>query len=259
MYYLENLKSWHDAFTCLGVGVDLIAEHASLEGYDVVIAPNLLVQNDSVVQGLYDFARQGGTVLLTFRCGVKDKCNQCKEEPLPSIYRSLTGISVTEYDPLGNTEQILEICDSQWKENLDVWKKRIEGNTKYLINYCTRWCDLLEAVQEEVDILAVYGEGFYQGTLAVSRHRYGNGRCYYQGTMLQREAYIALAETILQERKMPYYPDLPIGVEITQRVGESGKWQFFFNNTDRRQIVTLEEEMILEPFEMKVKKLLSCQ
>lgn len=255
MYYLENLKSWHDAFSCLGVGVDLIAEHASLEGYDVVIAPNLLVQDDSVVQGLYDFARQGGTVVLTNRCGVKDEFNQCMAEPLPSVYRELSGITVTEYDPLGSAEQILEIRDSQWKENLDAWKKRIEGNAKHPINYCTRWCDLLETLKEEVDVLAVYGEGFYQGIPAVSRHHYGDGMCYYQGTMLQREAYIALAELILQERQMAYYPNLPIGVEITERTGDGGKWQFFFNNTERRQIVALEEEIVLEPFEMKMKQL----
>lgn len=255
MYYLEVLKSWHDAFTCLGVGVDLIAEHASLENYDVVVAPNLMVQDDAVVRELYDFARQGGTVILTHRCGVKNAFNQCMAEPLPSVYRELSGITVREYDPLGSSERVLEICDSAWKGHLKKWKGRVADDWEEQGSYCSRWCDLLEVGQKQVDILAVYGEEFYQGMPAITRNHYGNGKCYYQGTVLQREAYIALAEAILQEKQILYYPNLPIGVEITERVGDGKRWQFLFNNTARQQIVSLKEEIVLKPFEMRVMQL----
>ena len=252
MYYLELLKSWHDAFTCLGIGVDIVACDAPLGRYDIVVAPNLLVREEKVVKQLYDFTAQGGTLVLTHRCGVKDEYNQCMEEPIPSVYRDLAGVTVAEYDPLGEAKRSMEICHPIWNDNLKKWKSQIVGSQEEQKQYCTRWCDLLEVDQDGVDILAVYGEEFYQGTASVSRHQYGKGTCYYQGTTLQREAYIALAETILQERKMPYYPNLPLGVEMTERTDGSVAWQFWFNNTEVTQVVPLEKEIILEPFEMKM-------
>lgn len=252
MYYLEYLKSWHDAFTCLGIGVDIIAWDAPLKQYDIVVAPNLLINDDRVVRHLYDFTERGGTLLLTNRCGVKDENNQCMTEAIPSVYRDLTGITVREYDPLGMVIRKLDIQNDAWADNLGKWSKRVAADQEYSKVSCTRWCDLLEIHLGSVEVLASYGEEFYQGTPAVSRNPYGKGWCYYIGTGLHREAYIALAETILQERKMSYYADLPVGVELTERTKGENTWQFLFNNTEQRQVVSLEEEILLEPFEMRV-------
>ena len=46
---------------------------------------------------------------------------------------------------------------------------------------------------------------------------------------------------------------LPQGVEVTARSGESGTYQFFFNNTPHSQNLHLEGQKIhLTPFEMKI-------
>lgn len=37
MYYLEQLKSLHDAFAAIGMNVDIIDEKADLSGYDIVL------------------------------------------------------------------------------------------------------------------------------------------------------------------------------------------------------------------------------
>ncbi len=252
MYYLEYLKSWHDAFTCLGMGVDIIAWDAPLKQYDIVVAPNLLVNDEMVVRHLYDFTEHGGTLLLTNHCGVKDEHNQFMTEAIPSVYRELAGITVVEYDPIGTAHKKLEILNDVWLKNLEKWRSRIAMNPEREEVFCTRWCDLLEINLGSVEVLAAYGEEFYRGMAAISRYQYGDGKCYYVGTGLQREAYIALAETILQERKMLYYGDLPMGVELTERTKGEVTWQFLFNNTEERQIVSLEEEISLEPFEMRI-------
>lgn len=253
MYYLEQLKAWHDAFTCLGMGVDIIAWDAPLKQYDIVVAPNLLVNNDIVTRHLYDFTENGGTLIMTNRCGVKDEYNQCVTEPIPSVYRELAGITVTEYDPLGTVTKKLKIQNAVWEKNVKKWHKRIVGDTEPEANVlCSRWSDLLETNLGSVEVMAVYDEEFYRGTAAVSGYQYGNGKCYYVGTGMQRESYIALAETILQERKMPYYSELPIGIELTERVKGNTIWQFLFNNTGQTQVVWLDQEIVLEPYEMKI-------
>ena len=87
MYYLEQLKSLHDAFAAIGMNVDIIDEKADLSGYDIVLAPTLQITNEIVVQQLYQFVAEGGTVVLTNRCGVKDMYNKCQMDLLPTVYR----------------------------------------------------------------------------------------------------------------------------------------------------------------------------
>ncbi len=256
MYYLEQLKAWHDAFTCLGLGVDIIDWTAPLKKYDIVVAPNMLFADEMVAGHLYNFTEQGGTLILTSRTGVKDEHNQCVTESLPSVYRELAGVTVTEYDPLGEAQGQLELLNEKWAKKLVKWWKRVNHNheDKDVLESmkCHRWCDLLETNPSGTEIMAVYADSFYQDTAAVTRIKYGEGYCVYVGTYLEREAYIALAEVLVQEAGIPYYSDLPIGVEITERTNGNDKWQFIFNNTEKRQVVSIEEEYTLEPFEMKI-------
>lgn len=105
MYYTEQLSAWHEAFTRLGVNVDVIDENADLTGYQVVIAPNLYVRSSQAVEHLHRFAEKGGTVLLTCRSGVKDEYNACVMTSLPGDYADMTGAVVAEYSALGQTVQ----------------------------------------------------------------------------------------------------------------------------------------------------------
>lgn len=256
MYYLEQLKSWHDAFSCLGLGVDIIDWNAPLKKYSIVVAPNMMFADEMIARHLYDFAEKGGTLILTSRTGVKDESNQCVTQPLPSIYRELSGVTVSEYDPLGEDYAQLEMTNEQWAKKLVKWWKRIcqnDPNKDVLESMkCHRWCDLLETNPGGAEVWAIYADDFYQDTAAVTRAKYGEGYCIYVGTYLEREAYISLAEVLVQAAEIPYYSDLPIGVEITERIRDNDKWQFIFNNTNEKQVVSIEEEYILEPFEMKI-------
>lgn len=256
MYYLEQLKSWHDAFSCLGLGVDIIDWNAPLKKYSIVVAPNMMFADEMIARHLYDFAEKGGTLILTSRTGVKDESNQCVTQPLPSIYRDLSGVTVSEYDPLGEDYGQLEMTNEQWAKKLVKWWKRIcqnDSNKDVLESMkCHRWCDLLETNPGGAEVMAIYADDFYQDAAAVTRAKYGEGYCIYVGTYLEREAYISLAEILVQAAEIPYYSDLPIGVEITERIKNNDKWQFIFNNTNEKQVVSIEEEYILEPFEMKI-------
>lgn len=62
---------------------NIIDEKADLSGYDIVLAPTLQITNEIVVQQLYQFVAEGGTVVLTNRCGVKDMYNKCQMDLLP--------------------------------------------------------------------------------------------------------------------------------------------------------------------------------
>lgn len=258
MYYLEQLKSLHDGFTSIGVGVDIIDESADLSEYEIVLAPTMLIDHEETEKALHDFAAQGGTVLLTNRSGVKDSYNKCVMQPLPGIYRELVGARVREYNAPGSYLGQLKLTDDMLRENYKKSCRYYQGgeadeklpreNAVY-----RQWCDVLEA--ETAQVLAEYGDRYYSGSAAVTRNYYGAGTVYYIGTVCDRMFYISLAKCMASEKKIFYYDNLPLGVEVTYRQKDEKLWRFVFNNTNKEQKVCIDSKTYwMKPFEMKISR-----
>lgn len=258
MYYLEQLKSLHDGFTAIGVGVDIIDESADLSAYKIVLAPTMLITHEETEKALHEFAAQGGTILLTNRSGVKDSYNKCVMQPLPGIYRELVGARVLEYNAPGSYLGQLKLTDDVLRENYkkscryypggDADEKLPRENAVY-----RQWCDILEA--ETAQVLAEYGDRYYSGSAAVTRNCYGAGTVYYIGTVCDRMFYISLAKCMASEKRIFYYDNLPLGVEVTYRQKDEKLWRFVFNNTNKEQKVCLDSKTYrMKPFEMKISR-----
>lgn len=254
MYYMEQLKFLHDAFTSIGVGVDIINQSAELSKYEVVLAPTLLVLDEEVRSNLYAFAKKGGTVLLTNRTGVKDEHNRCIMAELPTIYSELTGIRINEYDAIGNDKQELKIVDDRLAEIYNCECESFNENSS--VNnglatkpMATKWCDLI--IPDKAEVLMTYAENFYKDVAAVTRNSYGEGKAYYLGTVLNRCAYISIAKMIALENEISYYEDLPLGFEITKRASSNKIWKFYFNNTMKEISY---QDRLYKPFEMYIEE-----
>ncbi|MBQ3156807.1 MAG: beta-galactosidase [Clostridia bacterium] len=161
-YYFEQLQRLHRAFTALGLNVDIIGQHETLDGYKIVCAPEMYVQAEGVAQRLENFAKQGGTVILTTRSGVKDEHNNACMTQLPGIYQEMTGVHAVEYAPIG------------WDNVPVIFADGTELNVK-------QWCDMLEA--DTAEVLARYNGDYFAGAAAVTRNVFGQGRVYYIGTV----------------------------------------------------------------------------
>lgn len=230
--YWEQLKLWHDGFLAHGINVDVIGDDAVLDGYDIIVAPTLYVTDDTLVKRLEMFAKTGGTVVLTNRTGVKAPDNNRITEPLPTVFRKLAGCFVREYDPIGN------LCQSI----------KMESGESFLI---TRWCDVLET--ESALVFATYADSFYKGSAAVTVNTFGKGKCYYVGTIGNRDFYRYMAKKILSDTDVPYHESIPCGVEITSRENDTTTWTFMFNNTESQQVLSIfGEQYTLSPFEMRI-------
>ncbi|MDD7402983.1 MAG: beta-galactosidase [Butyribacter sp.] len=272
MHYFTQLKAYHDAFTCLGAGVDIVNWMSDLSQYRVVVAPTLFVTNDEIAEKLEQFVRKGGHLVLTNRSGVKNADNRCIMAPLPTVFAEMAGISVTEYDPIGSKKQLLQpegrfaevVCRRMGEQAADRFAEKIgqslgEKNENSINSIAgTLWCDIIES--EGAEVLARYNENFYKGSAAITRNLYEKGNVYYVGTVLTRKGMIALAEMIAQESGMEYVVNLPVGVERTVREKGTDKWTFLFNNTDKEvsfsaqvingEMAGKEYQQKLAPFEM---------
>lgn len=262
MHYFTQLKAYHDAFTSLGIGVDVVDIRADISKYKVVVAPTLFVTKKEMVEKLDIFVRQGGKLVLTNRSGVKDENNCCIMAPLPTVFAEMTGAHVEEYDAVGRKRQKLEISQASWLlQDKRLMECREPEERQELT--CQLWCDIL--VSDGAEVLARYGENFYQGKPAITRNEYGKGEVYYVGTVMNRCGMVSLMSEILRKAGISHIENLPFGVEHTVRWRQEKKWHFFFNNTERRLELQLQwrlpagvrgdEEMLsLQPFEMKIWK-----
>ncbi len=232
-YYMEQIQRLHVAFTRLGLNVDIIGQHESMEGYRIVCAPEMYVTDESVVQRLHDFAAQGGTVLMTTRSGVKDKNNNCIVSPLPTVYRDMVGAYVTEYNPIGGNTVDIRFADGT-------------------LCHGKQWCDVMQA--ETAEVIASYGSEYFAGSPAVTRNAYGSGMVYYIAAVGQQGLYDHLARLVLAQTGVSV-TELPPRVEMTTRTGENAQYRFLFNNSNMPQRFCLDaEEIILAPYEMKITK-----
>lgn len=261
LHYFTQLKAYHDAFTSLGVGVDIVDIRSDLSKYSVVVAPTFYVAGKEAVKKLDAYAAQGGRLVLTNRSGVKDKSNCCVMSQLPGLFAVMAGVHVAEYDPLGKREQKLHISQAAWLlQHKRLTDAREEAEREEPT--CSLWCDILES--DGAEILARYGENYYQGQAAVTVNQYGKGEVYYVGTVMNRCSTISLMCEILRKAGVPHIENLPFGVEHTVRRRQGDKWHFLFNNTqDTREFQikwrfpagvrdTCHDDVLLQPFEMKI-------
>lgn len=243
MYYFEQLKAFHDAFTKFGVNIDIVNWSSDLDKYKIVVAPTIYVTDAKVTKNFYRYVQNGGTLILTNRSGIKDENNNYRMEMLPTVFRELIGANITEYDPIGNNQQKVKTPDG--KEFI-----------------CTQWCDILEPITAEV--LAAYADSFYRDKPAIVKNLYGQGHVYYVGTVGNKALYYDLIQTVLDENGINYFSKLPFGVEITTRENGIDKFYFIFNNSEAVCELSLPAVMeslasgeitktvTLQPYDMKV-------
>ncbi|MBS2970925.1 beta-galactosidase [Metabacillus sp. KIGAM252] len=167
----------------LNVATDAVNSRSSLEGYKAVFVPIYFLENPVFTEKLKRYAENGGTVVFSYRSGVKKPNNFVTGQTLPGELTEMTGITINEYESLQTGQQN--------KVN------GVKGSLSGLESAATVWCDLIDPVTAEV--LAEYDDCFYKGTAAVTKNKYGKGTVYYIGTALEETMLTALYKEIFQE------------------------------------------------------------
>ena len=221
-YYFEQLKYFHAAFAKYGANIDVVSPETDLSQYKIVVAPALYVNNKAATENLYRYVMNGGTLVLTNRSGVKDKNNNCIIDSLPTVFKELVGAEVTEYDPIGNSEQ--KIVDFSGNEFV-----------------CREWCDILKL--NTAKAYAQYADGYYLCCPAVTVNEYCKGLTYYVGTVCKSDFYEKFASRLMKQNGIPRLRGLSKGVEVTTRTNGIDEYIFFFNNSEQNTVIGLPKPM----------------
>ena len=231
--YWPQLRAWHEAFTSYGVNVDVIDEAVPLDRYRVVVVPCHFITNEKTVAHINAFVRAGGTAVITNRSGVKDAANGCVMQALPGAFADVCGVTVREYDPIGERTVRVRMGESACEGNL--------------------WADLLTPSTAET--IAVYDSEFYKGTPAITCNACGSGHAYYMGVCGKRALRRAVAKDVLETADVAH-TELPRGVQMTTRESDTVKARFLFNENETARTFSVNGEAItLNPFEMRIDKI----
>ncbi len=158
--YFETCYAYHRVFWERGIDCDIVSPKADLSRYRLVVAPMLYLTDGETVRNLKRYVAEGGALYGTYMLGTVDENDLCYLGGVPGdSLKEVFGIIAEEIDTLYPEERQHAAMD---------------GREHELVDYC-------ETVHlKGAEALAVYTDGYYQGTPAVTRNRYGKGQAIYQ-------------------------------------------------------------------------------
>ncbi len=212
--YVTYVQNIYAAFHGQNIPVDFRATDADLGRYRLVVAPLLFLELPGLAERLEQFVRDGGTLLLTMRTGVKDIANVCKTETvLPGPYGKMLGIEIHDYDCLRKLTVPVEKDGQTFEANL--------------------WWDGITLHGAEAWAKAAGDR--HPGECAITSHAYGKGSAWYAGTSPDAPLWSFLIRALAGRAGIESLGSAPEGVELARRRTGDTDYLFALNHTGREQ------------------------
>ena len=158
--YFETCYAYHRVFWERGIDCDIVSPTADLSSYKIVVAPMLYLTGSETIANLKHYVANGGVLYATYMLGTVDSNDLCYLGGIPANeLKEVFGVTSEEIDTLYPDER----------------QHAIIGQTEHELQ---DYCEVVHPVGAEV--WAVYSDGYYQGTPAVTANRYGKGTAVYQ-------------------------------------------------------------------------------
>ena len=208
---LDTLRAHYLPFWERGINVEVVFEDDDLSAYDLIVAPQLYMTSDALIDKLEQYVKNGGTLLCTYMTGMVNENDRCHLGGFPG----------------GKLKDVFGI----WNEEIDTLypgesnKIEFDGVTYKAVDYC----ELIHACGAEV--LATYGEDFYRGMPALTVNRYGKGKAYYMAFRPEKDFTDKITEFLLDECGIvsDFDGDLPYGMTAHSRTDGENVYVFLQN------------------------------
>jgi beta-galactosidase len=209
--YVDVLKGYYRELRKLAQSVDVISPAVPLDGYKLVVAPDLNVLPKDLAEHLLKYARNGGHLVLGPRSGMKNEHNTLLTQRQPGYLAEPLGSRVEQYYAL---------------------EKNVPVTGTFGAGEATIWAEQMKALAPDAQVLMRYGKsnGWLDDQPAVITRSYGKGRLTYIGAILDDKLMAAAAEWMVKDSGVPpVFGPVPDGVEVSRRVG-NGKQAFVVIN-----------------------------
>ncbi|MFE4478846.1 MULTISPECIES: beta-galactosidase [Streptomycetaceae] len=228
MRWPELLRPWYAALHERGVTVDFVPPTAGLDGYPLVLAPNLYLLDTATADRLTAYVRDGGRLVCGPFSGIADRHDHIHPGGHPGPLRELLGIVVDEHWPIPDGATTAVRLDGAAPDG-----PRSDGAEAHAEPHgadlrAERWSEWIET--EGAETLARYASGTLAGLPAVTRNRLGAGTAWYLSCHLGADTGRVLDLPLAEAGVGAELPDLPADVEATRRHAADGRQYLFLLN-----------------------------
>ncbi len=250
LYDFDNIWSWHyqpqsmefdftrefvrmyTPFYNHNINIDVISARGDLSKYRVVVVPVMQIIDEDLNRKLDTFVREGGTVIFSFRAGIKDRDNNINfGETIPCKVREMAGIEVVEIEALQRGQEV-----------------EIEGRDRYSERKgeCSVWRDIVQPTTGRP--LFTYKDSFFGEMACITENSHGRGRVYYIGGGVDEGTLNLIAEKVLWEQEIGFI-ERTEGIEIYPRTTKAGIFYFLMNHTGEEKFW---RGITLKPYEGRI-------
>lgn len=232
--FTQELVRLYTPFYQLNTNMDVISIQKDFSQYKVLLVPVMQIIDEDLGRRFEEFVQGGGTIIFSFRAGIKDRDNNLHFQKFyPCYIDHLAGIRILESESLQEGQEV-----------------NVAGQGIYegKVGKCGVWRDLITPVSAEV--LYRYDDKFYHEHACITVKSYKGGRVYYVGGGVDRQILEDIARTVVADQGIRMM-DAPVGLEIMVRDVDQEEWLILNNHTDE-EIVYKGIRML--PYDSKILK-----
>ena len=211
--YASLVQQMHKSLYDLNVGADFVfPESEDFSQYKMLIVPALYIADDSLLQRISDYVKNGGHVVMTFKSGFANENSAVRWVRAPGPLREAAGLSYQEFS---NLEHPLALKDDPFHAGED--------------NKVSYWAEFL--MPEHAKALAYYDHPFFGKWPAITKNEFGAGSLLYEGTYLSDALQTAVLKGELQKAGVANSDQqLPSAVHVQHGINRMGKRiHYYFN------------------------------
>ena len=195
-------------------------ELAELAAYKVLVYPHPFIMSEKRAEVLKQYVANGGTLIVGCRSGLKDMNGKCVMLPQPGLLQELTGTDVRDFTYTSpNEDDIYAVWDGG-KIMTPVFN------------------DVLTPLPG-TEVLAAYGNGYYKGEAALTRHAYGKGQVLHLGSTFTREGFARILDYAGALEPFREIVTAPSDVEVVLREKDGQRFLFVLNFMAEERTITL--------------------
>jgi beta-galactosidase len=224
--YDSGAGRYYNGFKVLQRNIDIVPLTADFSAYKLIVAPNLRLIDDPIVERLKTFVAHGGTLVLNYRAGTQNTDNSMKRVLPPGPFSGMAGITaeakldLTEYSPAnGQLDKALEAeLGISFSKSETIFAART----------------ILESLTlHGAEPIASFRGGRMEGRPAITRHQWEQGWVFYVATDCAENAfYEALGREVGTAANLKPLITAPYGVEVTSREDSKASYYFLLNLTE---------------------------
>jgi beta-galactosidase len=231
--YMQHVILTDTLLNRLGIMPDIlpVKENLDLNGYKLIVLPQLETVDSILAEKIKDFVRNGGTALAQPRLALLDSNGKYLPEVSPVSLTDLFGIEIDERYDISGTQKYGPV---QYAEDNNAPAPTIRISCSFDGREAKGFSHMeAPSAGAGCKILAKYSSGVFAGKPAVVENKYEKGLTFYQACWMDDDSTSSLLRSVAERSGIHLHAGAE-GLTVIKR----GKYRFYINHGSEKRSVS---------------------